>query len=387
MSENINKYAEIACEYRTMLFLAQNLENNGATLRTPVSTFKSIYEEYVRGLQPNFGPSDYKKFVAAMTLRRPLCELAAESMCSSIMSEDNEGDTSFDIVPMNKDGLKEGVGQKSDINIDTYHSDNLVDTREISLKLYKGKNKKGSMLTQVASGTYLSTLCGLGFDVTGRGKFATPDGSEFQSKKSNMSVIKRHFANSYGDNTENFLDQILEITNKTHGLRNHQTKPVNIDAIRKGIGKSAISPFVSLLTEVNSGGSLKQRVLDRTGLKMSSSKEMVAVCFDSKGKPQVFNSIGNDKFHSRVAKLNSDESTLKIAKSGQGVGFSFVDSNDETLLFFSMPLTININGAWANKDRYDKLDKCHYKKGQLRVTKSKQLDTSTNVWVDIGQIF
>ena len=387
MSENINKYAEIACEYRTMLFLAQYLEDNGATLRTPVSTFKSIYEKYVRGLQPNFSTSDDKKFVAAMGLRRPLCEAAAQSMCKTIMSNNDEHDISFDIVPMNKDGLKEGVGQKSDINIDTYRSDELVDTREVSLKLYIGKNKKDSMLVQVASGTYLSTLCGLGFDVAGRGKFTAPDGSHFQSKKKNVSDIKRHFVTSYGNNTENFLDQILEITNKTHGLRNHQTKPADIDSIRKGIGKSAISPFVSLLREVNSGGSLKDRVLDRTGLKMSSSKEMVAVCFDSKGKPQVFNSIGNKKFHNSVAKLNSDESTLKIAKSGQGIGFSFVDSDDKVLLFFSMPLTININGAWANKDRYDKLDKCHYKKGQLRVTKSKQLDTSTNVWVDIGQIF
>ena len=387
MSENINKYAEIACEYRTMLFLAQNLEDNGATLRTPVSSFKLIYEEYVRGLQPNFSASDSKKFVAAMSLRRPLCEAAAQSMSAAMTSANNDSDVSFDIVPMNKDGLKEGVGQKSDINIDTYRSDNLVDTREISLKLYIGKNKKNSMLVQVASGTYLSTLCGLGFDVIGRGKFTTPEGSHFQSKKSNMSDIKRNFASSYGDNTEKFLDQILEITNKTHGLRNHKTKPANIDTIRKGIGTSAISPFVSLLTEVNSGGSLKERVLSRTGLKMSSSKEMVAVCLDKKGKPQVFNSIGNEKFHSRVAKLNSDESTLKIAKSGQGVGFSFVDSDEETLLFFSMPLTININGAWANKDRWDKLDECHYKKGELRVTKSKQLDTSTNVWVDIGQIF
>ena len=57
--------------------------------------------------------------------------------------------------------------------------------------------------------------------------------------------------------------------------------------------------------------------------------------------------------------------------------------NNKQVLVADTPLTINSNGAWANKDRYSKIDKMKVVKNQLRPIKAMQLDTSTNCWLKI----
>ena len=307
-------------------------------------------------------------------------------MSDSLMEKYSD-DVMFDIIPFNKEGLKEGVSQKSDINIEVYKNSVLMDTREVSLKIYVGKNTPGNMNMQVASGTYFSTLCGLGFDVIGQGKFLDAKGNKFNSKKSGIKTMLENFEQRYGDQTIEHLNEVLRLTNKAHELRVCPTKPSDIDSIRKSIGKEAIHPFVNLLTEMDSQGLLRKRLLERLGLNGSDGKEVVAACFTKNSKTQVFNSIGNDNFHRNIGLLNDSDSTLSFEKAGQGVGFSFKSADGLEILGTKMPLTININGAWANKDRWDKLDKCHYKKGERRLTKSKQLDTSTNFYLNIGQVF
>jgi hypothetical protein len=386
MANQLIKYAENACEYLTMELLAKDLGSHGASLKTQQLVFSNLFNNYCSNI-PNLTVKQQETFKHEIDKRRPLCEQVALQMSKSLTELYDLSSYSFDLVPMNKAGLSQGVSQKSDINIDIYKNSDLVCTKEVSLKLYVGKNKKGSMNTQVASGTYLSTLCGLGFDVIGRGSFATTSGDKFASKKSNIETIKKHFTHYYGDEIVDSIDKILSITNKTHELREQKRKPTNIDQIRKGIGQSAISPFLSVLGEINHSGLLKTRILKRTGLKQTNTKEMLAACFTNKGEVQVFNSLGNEKFHSIISKLNSEDCFMKFLKKGQGLEFQFLNKEDGVILTCNMPLTININGAWANKYRYDKLDDCYYDKGELRKTKSQQLDTSTNVWVDIGQIF
>lgn len=383
MSKKINKYAENACEYETMLLLAQELQSSGFTLKTPVSKFILLRDSYVNSTNSSLNAKEKNSFKLQISERLPLCKAAATSIKDSYIAMYGSPSYEIDIIPWNKLGLKQGVSQKSDINIDVYEDGTLINTREISLKLYNSKNAMGKLSIQVASGTFLSTVCGLAFDVVGRGSFVTSTGEKFNSKKANMSVIKNNFVKEYGPKTQDPLTRLEQITKETHKLRTEEYIPDNIDEIRKNTGNSATQPFIEVLSLVD----LKDRILTRTGLKTSSSKELVAVCFAAGDKTQVFSSIGNKKYHSNIDKLNSNSCKLQISESGQGVGFTFVDDKKNELLFFNMPLTININGAWANEDRYDKLDKCFYKKGQRRVKKSQQLDTSTNVWVDIGQIF
>ena len=384
MSKQIVKYAEIACEYKTMELLSIDLSSKGANMKTPSSTFASLYANYVSNVATD--ATGKKTLQSEINKRLVLCTAAAKSMSNSLLEKYSD-DVMFDIIPFNKEGLKEGVSQKSDINIEIYENSSLIDTREISLKIYVGKNKPGAMNMQVASGTFLSTLCGLGFDVIGRGSFRGPQGDKFGSKKSGVRTILENFEQRYGEQTTQHLNEVLRLTNKAHELRVCPTKPSDIDSIRKSIGTEAIHPFVNLLTEMDAQGLLRQRLLERLGLNGSGGKEVVAACFTNNSKTQVFNSIGNDNFHRNIGLLNDSDSTLSFEKVGQGVGFSFKSADGLEILSTKMPLTININGAWANKDRWDKLDKCHYKKGERRLTKSKQLDTSTNFYLNIGQVF
>jgi hypothetical protein len=381
MSKNTVKYAENACEYKTMELIAQDL---GPLSILPQSFYESTYANYISAL--GLGSKELKFVMSEIATREPLCIAAAESIANSL--KQNYSNRTFKIVAMNRLGLKEGVSQKSDINIEVYNENTLEDVREISLKLYIGRNKKGSMNIQVASGTYLSTLCGLGFDVVGRGVFESNTGERFSSKKSDSKKILSNFSREYGAETSTHLNRVIDLTKEAHKLRDEPVKPSNISSIRKSIGGQAISAFIDLLTLSDSSGKLRTRLLGRLGLSGSTSKEMVAACFvDTKGTVQVLNSIGNSKFHDRVALLNDPSSSLSFAKSGQGLEFSFDAPNGETIVSTKMPLTININGAWANKDRWCKLDERFYKKGERRVTKSKQLDTSTNFYIDIGKLF
>ena len=47
MSKQIVKYAEIACEYKTMELLSIDLSSKGANMKTPTSTFANLYTNYV----------------------------------------------------------------------------------------------------------------------------------------------------------------------------------------------------------------------------------------------------------------------------------------------------------------------------------------------------
>lgn len=384
MSKQIVKYAEIACEYKTMELLSIDLSSKGANMKTPTSTFANLYTNYVSNIATD--ANGKKTLQSEIDKRHVLCAAAARSMSDSLMEKYSD-DEMFDIIPFNKEGLKQGVSQKSDINIEIYKNSVLMDTREISLKIYVGKFTPGSMNMQVASGTFFSTLCGLGFDVIGRGSFLGVKGDKFNSKKSGAKTILANFKQRYGTQTTQHLNEVLRLTNKTHELRKCPTKPSDIDSIRKSIGNEATQPFVDLFTAMDSKGLFKERLLGRLGLNGSDKKEVVAACFTSGSKTQVFNSIGNVNFHRNIRLLNDPASTLSFNKARQGVGFSFKSVAGIEILSTNMPLTININGAWANKDRWDKLDKCHYKAGERRLTKSKQLDTSTNFYLNIGQVF
>src|SRR6056300_602328 len=209
MSKNTVKYAENACEYKTMELIAQDL---GPLSILPQSFYESTYANYISAL--GLGSKELKFVMSEIATREPLCIAAAESIANSL--KQNYSNRTFKIVAMNRLGLKEGVSQKSDINIEVYNENTLEDVREISLKLYIGRNKKGSMNIQVASGTYLSTLCGLGFDVVGRGVFESNTGERFSSKKSDSKKILSNFSREYGAETSTHLNRVIDLTKEAH---------------------------------------------------------------------------------------------------------------------------------------------------------------------------
>ena len=97
------------------------------------------------------------------------------------------------------------------------------------------------------------------------------------------------------------------------------------------------------------------------------------------------NKGSNDEYGELVKHLNSPECQLEVKRSGkdlkcQGAQFIF-KIGEEVLLSANMPLSVNKNGAWANRDRICSKSGEFVKKGQRRAKKAMELDTSTNVYV------
>lgn len=358
--------AEIYNEYRTTYELALLIGN-----QDQISSLKKEMEDYNSSVFVSH-PSTEEKALYEIEKEEllPLSRFSAKQILEGI---------SFDnpvVVNYNKEGLKESVNQKADIKIINPETSKEV---LISLKQYQNYSD-----IQVASGTYFSTLCGLLFDIVGRGKFITSSGEEFNSKKANFDTIKKHVCKEYGEECAKPLQEILEITEEVHKLRYEESCP---DAkVFKDLSKKSIKPFLSLMNVAikNNHNQIKNRFLKRTGF--VGKKEIVYTAYNGNSICYI-NSLTDSQFHGMIESLNSEDCNLEVCQSGknqdgQGVEFSF-KCGGAVVLSATMPLSINKNGAWANQDRYCKVSKKHVKKGQRRPKKALQLDTSTNVWVSL----
>lgn len=380
-TRDLERKAEIAEEFNAVLQTALRFRKSGVKLVKPIKHYTNMLNNYVNSFDKKYmTKTNLKKLNDIRTVLGPLSESSAASIVQSInallLSLEY---THIDLLNYNKTGLKEGVSQKSDICIDIYKDEDIILTKHFSLKQYKKFSD-----VQVASGTYLSTICGLAFDVVGRGKFVMPNGDTFVSK--NYDDIMQAFSKTYGIETQAPLLELMKITKRVHNnFRTMPTKPPK--ALWKRActqtGKAAGVPFAQILKMVQSRNPsiFKERFLSRSGLKNSSDKEIVYSAWD-KGKAITFNTMSDDAFNNLVLSINKPSTGLKLSIYGQSIRIAFMDGDNESLIA-DTPLTINSNGAWANKDRYCAISKMHIKKDHLRPVKALQLDTSTNCWLKL----
>ena len=381
---HIIRKAEIANEYWMTYQLALLMEKNSTPLSNSSQSYREEYDIYISGLPEQYRAwRDCIRLQAAIDELKPLSTSSAQSVYHSLTQRYPQA-LCFDLVNYNKEGLKEGVGQKSDLHVIVTTQQSKV-SEHFSLKQYMKFSDP-----QVASGTFLSTLCGLGFPVVGRGVFQDASGDKFLSKKSHVEIICQKFGDKYGEESRVYIKNLVKITEDTHKLRTRATKPspVELDNFRKNIGKRAVKEFLSILDLMNSTRSdeLKGRFIQRSGLEAKSGKQIIYSTF--KGKDTIsFNTLSDRAFSDLISNINDPDVKLEIVQSGtkqdgQGVTFRFVKGSS-IVLSADMPLTININGAWANEDRICSLSKKFVKKGHIRPEKAKQLDTSTNVYVKL----
>jgi hypothetical protein len=184
------------------------------------------------------------------------------------------------------------------------------------------------------------------------------------------------------------IDDLISITKEAHKLRTVPRRPSNLDKIRKNIGNSAVIPFMAILKIVNKANpsDFAGRFLNRSGLRVNPKKEMIYSALNGK-IPITFNSLLDKEFSSFIKEINQQNIKTKVVRSGenqQGQGIAILFNNaDKTLLRATVPLTININGAWANADRWCAKSKMHVKRGHIRPAKAMELDTSTNCYVKL----
>jgi hypothetical protein len=383
---HIVRKAEIANEFLFCLEIAKEFIAEGISVSNTVAHYESEYSNYINCL-----PSEYlnaknkKRLLEEIRKLEPLSRSSAKSLVSSVLNKYGTIN-GVSVINYAKKGLSEGATQKADVHVTVYLPNENYETLMFSLKQYEKFSDP-----QVASGTYLSTVCGLAFDIAGRGTFYSATGDIFVSKKSNKEQIIQNFAALYGTATGKFIDQIVVLTDKTHLLRKEPVRPANLAMVRKKIGHSAVSPIMELMKIVQNTDpdKLKRRFLDRSGLTLDKGKNMIYSAYSGKGIV-TFNTLSDHNFRNLLTELNSDDTTMVITQSGtaqegQGLSFRFMN-NDKVVLVCDMPLTININGAWAAEDRWCSKSDCYVKKDHIRPGKAKELATSTNVWVKLKKV-
>ena len=111
-------------------------------------------------------------------------------------------------------------------------------------------------------------------------------------------------------------------------------------------------------------------------MKHESGKEIVFI--DNNG---ILSSFRDDKVTDWLIRINNSETSVQMNTGKQGVQFFFKNSEQE-LLRFTIPITINANGAWVNRTGFHEKEGMYLVENQRRPKKSQELDTSTNCWLN-----
>ena len=374
---HIVRKAEIASEYGVSVGMARLLSQGG--IPTNVDALQKEYEDYILATKGKLSADQQKKFDEEINIRAPIVGSSADAMRRGLESLYPAIDEVI-ISNMHRAPNPNGVNQKEDIKILVVDSEGRMHIHAVSLKQYKQLKR-----LQVASGTYISTLCGLAFGVIGRGKFDGPHGA-FVSK--NKAATLSAFSTAYGPQILPDLEEIYAINDEIKEMRKNSYFPG--EEVWKqfctSTGNGAAAVFVKILKTVCAGdaAAFKQRFLDRLGLVNNHD-----ILFTGRHKKKIytFSTLQDSPWQKTVDTLTSSMVQLNIYRHLQGVKIQF-EASGKTILEVSIPLTVNRNGAWVMDPagRICSKDKKFYAYGQLRPLKAKEMATSTNAWMEIGPI-
>jgi hypothetical protein len=277
------------------------------------------------------------------------------------------------------------AGNKADFIIRVDNNDKPL---MVSLKNYIGSG--GIKRPQVSSGTFLSFANGFIFDRNGVGTYSFPNQAESSFKGSIKSdrdlALKELNLEKLAQNLDSLNDLQQLVRNELLGLRFYDQNKVRavIEEIVPQAQRALLSIFDTLGPE-----KVKLKFLERANLRGAEH----ILYFDSANS---VDSITSEKFAELYKLLNSPETILSVSARGQSLVFDFVH-NGNVLLSNQVPLTVNTNGAWHRpNEKYsgtqEKLDKgvlVHLEYGEIRPRKSKEIATSTNLYMDLAsaQVF
>jgi len=273
------------------------------------------------------------------------------------------------------------AGNKADFVI---HQSDSSEKLMVSLKNYIGAG--GINRPQVSSGTFLSFANGFIFERSGVGTYSVPNnpnstfkGSIKQQRDSALEQLGLFEVSRHLDHLDN-LQQVVR--GELLSLRIYDQAKVRkvIESIVPSAQKALLDIFNVLGPE-----QVKSKFLERANLQGGEH----ILYFDGENS---VDSITSEKFAKLYTQLNSPETRLDVTAKGQSLVFDLVNGSG-ILLSNQVPLTINTNGAWHRpKVHYSgkqaKMDKgvlVHLEYGELRPRKSKEIATSTNLYMDLGR--
>ena len=127
---------------------------------------------------------------------------------------------------------------------------------------------------------------------------------------------------------------------------------------------------------------IKLRILEETDL--CHKEELLLV-----GKNgDMMCSLFNVKYNKLLQRINCEDCDMSYCKYAKNLRFNFFDSQGD-ILHIDIPFTLQKNGAWyLPKEKYDdeiyhRGERTMLRYGERRPNKSKQMNTSTNIWFNI----
>ena len=126
---------------------------------------------------------------------------------------------------------------------------------------------------------------------------------------------------------------------------------------------------------------IKKKFLVKTDL--CNTEELLVI-----GPDKMFCSLFNQKYKDLIVRANSDESTIDFIHHEKNIRMILKDHDGE-ILHIDIPFTLQKNGAWYLPKTHYEGEKYHVGEkrkltfGERRPKKSKEINTSTNMWFRI----
>ena len=325
------------------------------------ATFMAYCSE--RGISQKFGYSIYKENI----------DVVIVSFFQDLVAK--YPGKKFDVVDVEKEFRD--LKLKGDFAI-YFSKDDYI---SISLKNYKN----GFDRIQLCSGTWNSFLNCLLFESAGVGMFINPITK--QRFKGSNRAVRDQLIESMGfyplkgiySEFDNILDAVRSFyvySEEANMWQNVATRWKN-DCAEYGLN-AAQSVVDALETLDNS--KIKQRIIKMAGL--NYDEEILLI-----GKGNYCCSLFNDTYADILRRVNSEESVVEYKVNGKGVLFTITDGED--IVSIEVPFTLQKNGAWYLCGEeyegaiYHKKEQVDLAYGQRRPKKSKEINTSTNTYLNL----
>jgi hypothetical protein len=129
------------------------------------------------------------------------------------------------------------------------------------------------------------------------------------------------------------------------------------------------------------GEQIKKKFLKKTDL--CNTEELLVI-----GSDKMFCSLFNQKYKDLIKRANNDDSKIEFIHHGKNIRMILKDDDGE-ILHINIPFTLQKNGAWYLPREPYEGTKFHVKEnkelkyGERRPKKSREINTSTNMWFSI----
>ena len=367
---SIEHYIQDAAEIRLTALMQEEAERLGVASKNISS---EIHEDFERAcaagkIQVKFFKSKYSANIDA----------TYQQIVRDIIEQNPGRKFHFECV----ESKYRNLGRKGDIVI--VFADGEKKKLSVAVKNYQN----GFDTIQVCSGTFNSTLNNFLFDDTDcpPGTYITSNGEKFVG--SNRVKRDRFVKESHPE----LLPYYIQLDSINDDIRNFYIKSEEAeyyenveDKWKKDcsvVGTKVASLMVEALSHLPNEMILK-RLQKATGL--VSDEHLLCL-----GKGKYLFSVTNEKYQKLCDRVK-EATHVEIVSKGQSVFYHICD-DEGTIISINQPCTLQKNGAWfaTNEEKFDGLrekndkgKKFMLKWGQRRPRKSKELATSTNMYLKL----